>query len=118
MLGEVDYKALTFYLALLNTLGTIATFIYAWFSNKHKANASAIEKLSKSMMDDARVIEGRFTKVESDIKHLPTIQDIGSVYERVNAIATTLSKMQGEVGQINSGLNLLHTHLLNSGKGR
>lgn len=118
MLGDLDYKALSFYLALINSFGVVLCFGYTWQSNKHKANQSAIKDLSDVVAADAKVIEGRFSKIESEIKHLPTIQDIGSVYERVNAIAGTLSKLEGEVGQINNGLHLLHAHLLSSAKGR
>ena len=117
MPDDIDYKALSFYLQLANSLGVVLVAIYAWISNRHKANASAIKEVSDSILEDMSVIEARFARIESEIKHLPTHNDMGAVYERINTVAETLSALSGEIRQMNAGLKLIHTHLLSKNGG-
>lgn len=111
---EVDYKALSFYLQLANTLGLVLVAIYSWNASRHKANASAIESLRDSVLTDMTLVQSRFATLESEIKHLPTHSDIGAVHEKINDVAKVLSTMNGEIIQMNSGMKLIHQYLLNN----
>lgn len=115
---DLDYKALSFGLQALNTFGLIVVGVYSWISNRHKANASSIEAVKDQVLEDMTKIESRFARVESEIRHLPTHNDMGAVYERVNEVAETLSALQGQLQQMNSGVQMIHQYLLNQNQGK
>tara|TARA_B100000287_G_C20639422_1_gene782923 strand:- start:175 stop:513 length:339 start_codon:yes stop_codon:yes gene_type:complete len=112
MLDNIDYKALSFWLAFVQTAGTIMVFAYAWITNRQKVNASAI----KAINDDIKKIDKRLIQVESDVEHLPTHQDMAAIHNRINETAEGVNHINGQVTQINQQTQLIVQHLLNQGK--
>lgn len=106
---DIDYKAAAFWFQFLQALITVAVFLYVWVTNRHKANASSIDELSTELneMDD------RLIRIEKDVQHMPTHEDMAKIHSRVNETAQRLTSMEGELKQINNTMQLMHKHLLN-----
>ena len=106
---EWDFKALSFFLSVANTLGIFFTVIYAHVMNRQKANADSIEVMRK----DYNALVTRVAESEKSIEHMPNHEDIAKLNRRVSEVAQGVTKMEGSVAQINNSLQLIHQHLLN-----
>lgn len=110
----VDYKALSFWFHVMEVICIAGLGIYSWFSNRHKANADAIDHVEQSVTAKLGSLNNRVLSVESELKHLPTHSDIGALYDRINRVGESMSTVEGKLQQINNSLNLIHDHLLNN----
>lgn len=115
MLENIDYKALTFWFQLAQALITGLVFIYLWLTNRQKANTASIEKMRDAFNRDLNKLDDRMIRVEKDIEHLPTHDDMAKLHTRVNETAQRLTAVEGELKQINNTLHLMHKHLLSGG---
>lgn len=106
-----DWNAYRFVFDVLQTLFMAALGIYAWWTSRSRATTSAINQVEIRMEE----LNRRVDKVEHDISHLPDHDDIGDIHEKVNQVATTMSNVQGELGQMNKTLGLINEYLLNQG---
>jgi hypothetical protein len=106
---ELNYKALTFMLSVINTVAIVATIIYAHLMNKQKVNADAIEQTN----ENHTALNVRVIKVEKAIEHMPSHEDIAKLNRRVGEVAQEVTKLQGTTAQMNNSVQLIHNHLLN-----
>jgi hypothetical protein len=104
-----DYKAAAFWFQVVQAILTAVVFLYVWLTNRHKVNSSSIADLSKELNE----IDVRLIRVEKDVQHMPTHEDMGAIHNRVNETAQRLTSMEGELKQINNTMQLMHKHLLN-----
>lgn len=109
---EIDYTAWRFWMDLLLILVVMLQGIYTWFVNRTKVNKAAIDRV------DGRVSEvvERVTLLERDVRHLPNHDDLGELHEKVNTIATSMGKIEGELAALVRSLSMIHEHLLNEVK--
>ena len=110
---DIDYKAAGFWFQLIQALITVAVFLYVWVTNRHKANASSIESMRTELSTELNEMDDRLIRVEKDVQHLPTHEDMARLHSRVNETAQRLTSMEGELKQINNTMQLMHKHLLN-----
>lgn len=106
-----DYKALTFFLSILNTVAIIVTVIYAHLMNKQKANAESIEQANK----DHRALCTRVVKVEKAMEYIPTHNDVTNLNHRIGELAQAVKKMEGTMGQVEKTVVRVNDYLLNKG---
>ena len=114
-MADLNYEAANFWGQAANYLLTAVVGAYAWLTNRHKANAAAIAALEETHSSDMNALDGRLIKVETELRHLPTHEHIAEVYERLNGVADAVAELNGQLKQINTGLQLIHQHLLSQG---
>ncbi len=87
-----------------STALAIVACLYAWFSARSKANASAINAIDEQL--DA--LESRVTKVEAALSAIPELKaDVGKVFDRVNAVSDTAHVIEGQMKQMNHSMSLM-----------
>lgn len=103
-----DYGAGRFWFGIGQYLIAGAIGIYAWFSNKQKAQARDVAQVKA----DLAVFETRVIKLESSaITH----KELGKVYNRINEVSEQVSEMSGSVKSIESALDRIQEHLMKNG---
>lgn len=107
---EADWLKLA--LDLSTTIGLIVLGIYTWYSNRHKALKTDIEKV------DERVdgLSDRMLEAESAIKHMPNHDTLSRIHERINGMGETLSHVEGQTESMNRTLQLIQRHLMDKEK--
>ncbi|MCY0966146.1 DUF2730 family protein [Parathalassolituus penaei] len=113
---ELDYKALGFWLQLAQAVITGMVFVYVWLTSRQKANTAAIDKLREDLHGSINALDDRLIRVERDVDHLPTHDDMSKLHTRVNEANENIKEMRGTLGQLNHTLQLMHQHMLNGGK--
>jgi len=115
-----DYSALRFWFDVAQCFGTIGVAVYVWLSNRTQTNTHEIEKIRK----DVAKTKDRVTKVETDMVHALSHEDLGAVYERitdvskdVTTVSNDVSVLSGKMDSIQGTLDIIQDHLLN-GKGQ
>lgn len=111
--AATDYKALAFWFDLIQVVIMAVIGLYAWLSNRHKANSSSIETMRTELSTELNEIDDRLIRVEKDVQHMPTHEDMAKLHSRVNETAQRLTSMEGQLMQINNTVQLMHKHLLN-----
>lgn len=107
---DIDYKAWSFYLSVLNTLAVLGTVIYVHVMNKQKVNAIAIEEANQNH----RLLATRVVKMEKTLEHMPSHDDIKALDRRISELAQLVTRMDGVVGQMNRTINRVDDYLLNN----
>ena len=108
-----DYKAVAFWFDLIQVVIMAVIGLYAWLSNRHKANSSSIESIKMELSSELNEIDDRLIRVEKDVQHMPTHEDMSKIHQRVSETAQRLTAVEGELKQINNTMQLMHKHLLN-----
>lgn len=109
---DLNYPAWRFWLDVVEAFVIAALFVHTWIINRTKANRAAIDRV------DVRVSEltERVTLLERDVRHLPDHDDLAELHEKVNVIASSLGKIEGELSALVRNLSLIHQHLLDEVK--
>lgn len=112
----MDYDAWRFWIDILQTVLTAAIGVYVWLVNRTRVNAARIRNMEDEI--DARLdkAEQRLTKVEVDIEHGPSRDDLKRIHERVDDTAREVHEMTGEFRSVKSTLELIHQFLLNGSR--
>ena len=113
---DIDYKALGFWLQLAQALVTVLVFLYVWLTNRQKANTAAIETMRDEIGEELNEFQDRLIRVEKDIEHLPTHEDMAKLHERVNETKEVVDTMAGQLTQIDYTMKMVNKYLLESGK--
>lgn len=113
---EPDYKALSFWWMVGQTLFVSALALYTWISNRQKANSSAIERLRDDLTSDLNELDDRVIRVETNILHLPTHEDVGRLHTRINETNESLKHIDGKLTQIDHTTKMINEYLLDRGK--
>lgn len=104
-----------FWFDVVQLVLTGAVGFYVFLTNRHRVTTGAIKTLEHDVDRRLDQQNERLTRVEQDIKSLPNHQDIGQVYDRLNAVHGELQKLTGTVGGLTRQLELVNDHLLNHG---
>lgn len=102
---ELDYKALAFWWSVAqSTINMIALF-YVWVTSRQKKNSQDIDGL-----------KDRMTKVEIELDHIPTREQMDDIHNRITKLMESQKKMEGEQHGMSTTVNLIHSFLLNKSK--
>lgn len=112
---KLDYTAWQFWLTAVVAVINICVLIYTWASNRDKARTKDL----KEIKDDIRDVDKRVTRLEENqIGH----EELGKVYERINAVSDQVSEMKGEMkgslGSIGGSVDMILDHLLKDERGK
>lgn len=111
---NLDYDAARFWWEVVMTAGLLLNFAYQYITAKSKASKEAIDHVALTVID----IDKRLTTVESEVEHLPNHEDLGEIHEKVNTIANSMGKIEGELTALNRNFRLLFEDRLNQGNRR
>lgn len=104
----IDTETIRTWLQVLAVLGMpTASMIYTWIATRDKDNTQhikAVEAVLSGLIAEHTV---RLERLEGDAKHRPTHQDMDRLSERYNDLGRDLSRMAGELAQMNDNLRLL-----------
>ena len=106
----IDYAALRFYLDVVQWVSTVGLGIFVWMKNRTQANTNEVKEVKAGM----GALENRVIKLETAIKAVPSHDDLGAVYERINDVAENVAELSGKMDGVRGGLDMIHDHLLNS----
>lgn len=116
MLENIDYKALGFWLQALQALITGMVFVYVWLTNRQKANTAAIDEMRKVFNQELNGLDDRLIRVEKDIEHLPTHDDMAKLHTRINETSEALKHIDGKLEQIDRTTQMINQYLIDKGK--
>lgn len=74
------------------------------------------EKRLSLLESGLKETDNRLSRAESALEALPGHDDLGKLYERVNALAEGIQALSGEFSGAKHTLNLLHQFLLEGGR--
>jgi hypothetical protein len=108
----MNWDAIKVYLDIGQALMTGAVWIYVVISNRQKVNKVAIDRV------DARVgdLGGRIMVLEDRVRHSPTHDDLGKLYERMNSVNAEMQHMNGHLEAMRRQFEMVNEYLLNGSK--
>lgn len=123
----MELKDLQTWLQITNTLVIWIAAIYTYLANRNRVTTERINSLQASLqtrieglrsdMDHRMHNHGdRLSRVEKDIQHAPSHDDLKRIHARMDEVSATLSSLQGEFKGANNTLHLIHTYLMTGGK--
>lgn len=108
-----------------NVLWIICMFVMALFAltkviahvydRRFTERFSRAEKRLATLEGDLKTVDGRLAKAEAELESLPSHEDLGKLYERINALAEGVQRLSGEFSGAKRTLDLLHEFLLEGG---
>lgn len=131
-----DYTAWRFWFDIAQLAGTLAIGIYVWWDRRKKANEGRIVALEQAVgghsaslqiMNEAKAkresscekhqqrtidLESKQTELQSDIRHLPSRQEISELSNRIGSLTENLGRLDGRLSGINRAVDLLNQHHL------
>lgn len=131
-LSMVNFEALRLGLEVLQLIGLVVLAIYTHITGKSKANAKAIEEITKTNVEANNAIrrdfeaglksleirvgntERRNEVLESQQKQAPNHADLSKVYDRMNAIAESMERQNGQLNALTHQLSMVNEYLLNN----
>lgn len=111
-LMDLNYPAWRFWLDVIEAVVIAALFVHTWVINRTKANRAAIDRVDERISG----LSERMMLLERDVRHLPDHGDLAELHEKVNVIASSLGKIEGELSALVRNLSLIHQHLLDEVK--
>lgn len=123
----MELKDLQMWLQITNTLVIWIAALYTYFANRNRVTNERITGLQASLqtrLDGMRTdmdhrLDGhadRLSRVEKDLEHAPSHEDLKRIHARMDEVSATISSLQGEFKGANNTLHLIHTYLMTGGK--
>lgn len=98
---------------------TLVIGVYVWLTNRHKANKDAIDTVdavNKASIKEvgARVdaLSDRVLELETSVAHMPDHQALGDLHKKINEVSNSVSKIEGQMSQMNVTLTLIQRALM------
>lgn len=118
----MDWDAAKFGLDALQVGALAGIGVYTWWTSRTRATRAAIDRVDAAARERhtelaARVdaVERRQSLIEQRQEHTPTHDDIGKIYDRLNAINESVRSMSGEFKAVQATTQMIHEYLLNEG---
>ncbi len=119
-----DLQAVMTLLSIFNMVGLWAVAVYTWQANRKRVTNERISGLQEAVdkrMDNLKTgidRQGdRLTRVEQDLQHAPTHDDLKRLHARMDDMAGGIRGLEGEFKGANATLHLIHAYLLKGGQG-
>lgn len=131
-LNMASFEAVRLSLELLQLIGLIALAIYTHITGKSKANAKAIGEITKTNIDannairrdfeaGLKILETRVNKtertnevLENKLSQAPNHADLSKMYDRMNLIAESMERQNGQLQALTHQLSMVNEYLLNN----
>lgn len=91
----LNYDAMDFWFKVFQFLWSIGVLIYVWWSNRDKARAAAILAVDEAWRKSHKELEKAVGDLQSDVKHLPSRDDMRRIWESIDRINSQMAKIDG-----------------------
>ena len=93
----------------------IGLTLYVFFVNRRKAMLDQVTKVKRDTAERLERHADRITCLESDVKHLPSQENITKLSERIDTLNGSISTVSGRLEGINRAVDLINQFLINNG---
>lgn len=111
MTWTLNWTALRFALDLLMLVGVVMVGVYSWWVARNQATKSAIDLVGERVGS----VEDRMTRVERDIRSLPTPSDLYELNQRIATVHGDLREIKGALQGLSRAVDLMNEHLIRRG---
>jgi len=110
-----DFNFWTLSVMLMN----LFVVIFVAFTNRGKAKADELAEVKKGLHGDIQELgktvnkQGeRLAAIESEVENGLTKEDMSAMYERINSVASSTDRMQGQLGEMSKSMTRIDEHLM------
>lgn len=97
---------------------------WLWLGRSHKATLKRIDEVEANFGERFSTYEQRclvkherITRLESQIGEMPSHDDLGRIYDRINAVSGDVREMKGTLEGTAKSVDRLHRYLLEHDRG-
>lgn len=91
----------------------ICSIVYTWIATRDKDNSQHIKAVETALGAQIATHAGRIDRIESELKHLPSKDDISGLRSDMRAMQAELEATQREVQGMRSSVTRIEDYLLN-----
>lgn len=119
----MELKDAQLWLSMINTLVIWVAAIYTWQANRNRVTTERINGLQSALNQHMSTLRSdmdhrmdnhadRLARVEKDLQHAPTHDDLKRLHGRIDDVAGAIKGLEGEFKGANHTLHLIHSYLL------
>jgi hypothetical protein len=112
---DESLKLANLVLGLVNFLIGIGLGVYVRNSNRHEKIDQRFAQLEANVDSRLDSNSDRLARLEERASRAPTHEDLGKIYERINAIAASQAESKGALDSINATMRQLVSRLIEKG---
>lgn len=111
----MDFAHITPYLVAANIVLTWALGFYVHLTSKNKAITDRLDAMESDIKGDISGHAERMARLESHYANAPTHADLSKVYDKLNRVAESNSRMEGQLGGMADSLRLILNRVAEKG---
>lgn len=111
----IDFAQITPYLVAANIVMTWALAFYVHLVSKNKATDDSVAELKTQIAADKQAHAERISRLEVVSEKAPTHADLATVYEKLNRVAESNSRMEGQLDGVADTLRLILNRIAERG---
>ena len=111
----MDFAHITPYLVTANFILTWGIGFYVHLTSKNKAVTDRLDTLEADIKADISDHAERMARLESHYANAPTHADLSKLYDKLNRVAESNSRMEGQLGGMNDSLRLILNRVAEKG---
>ncbi|SIQ95924.1 Protein of unknown function [Aromatoleum tolulyticum] len=101
--------------SIINTVANAGLWLYVRYGDRNKEVDRKFSKLQEDFDDRADEQDKRLARLEGRLDRAPTHDDLGKLYEKINATTQAVSQMAGEMKGMNDTLRLILAQIAEKG---
>lgn len=101
--------------SLINAAANTGLWLYVRYGDRNKEVDRKFAELADDFDKRADEQERRLTRVEGRLDRAPTHDDLGKLYDKINATTQAVSQMAGEMKGMNDTLRLILAQIAEKG---
>lgn len=106
-----DYSALRFWFDAGQYGLTLAIGAYVLLGSRFNAKTREV----KGVHQEVSIIAERVTKLETNMAHALSHEDLAAVYDRINDVAEEVAGLSGKMDGVKGTVEMIQEYLLNDG---
>lgn len=111
----MDFAHITPYLVAANIVLTWALGFYVHLTSKNKAITDRLDAMEAETKSNISGHSERMARLESHYANAPTHADLGKVHDKLNRVAESSSRMEGQLGGMDATLRLILNRVADKG---
>jgi hypothetical protein len=108
----MDYQALDFWWKVGITVMNAGVWLYLYLLNRNRVTNERINRMETHMTESIGTHGTRLTRLESDAKHAPKPGDLARLHQRIDDVAGSIKRIEGENSAQTRILNLVYESLV------
>jgi hypothetical protein len=111
----MDFAQITPYLVAANIVLTWALGFYVHLTSKNKAITDRLDVMDGDIKSDLSGHAERLARLESHHANAPTHADLAKVYDKLNRVAESCSRVEGQLGGMDATQRLILSRITEKG---